>query len=191
MKKFTFITLLLVSTCFSNNSIANSTARSVAIGTSVTSLLIWNPMRLDSVGFDYGVDGDGKFERTRILWLWGLTEKKLGMFNLAPHIELAMGQILPSDPNVNVGITPMLEWQYPINNITLLAETGLGINWLSKKQHHERILSTNMHFGQTLGLGLRWENYQASLRYQHISNADTVRPNNGYNFFGFSIKYHY
>jgi len=148
-------------------------------------------MKLDGVGLDYGKDGD--FERTRLLWLWDIESpiKTLGSINLNGHFELAMGQTQPSPPDVTIGITPVLEWRHATYSWLPFIETGLGANYISKTENQGRTLSTHFQFGEILGVAIEHKGVQLGLRYQHLSNADIVKPNNGYNFYGVVFKYHY
>lgn len=165
--------------------------RESAIGVSVASLLIWNPMKLSAVGLDYGEDE--QFKRTRLLLNWQLKSlpRQYGPISLNGHLELAAGQTQPAPQNVSIGLTPILEWSYNANQFTPFIETGLGINYLTRSEQLERELSTNFQFGETLGIGARYKNIQLSARYQHLSNGDIVKPNNGYNFYGVMFKYWY
>ena len=169
--------------------------RESAILVSMVSLLAWNPMKLDGVGFDRGIDNDFSetFKRTRMLWLWKMEEPidRFGPFTLKGHYELALGQIVPSPQNVNVGFTPVLEWQLEDVPGSPMIETGLGINWLSATQHKQRDLGTHFQFGELLGLAFKLGHWQLGVRYQHISNFDIKEPNNGYNFFNLAVKYWY
>jgi hypothetical protein len=165
--------------------------RESAIGFSVLSLLVWNPMKLDGIGLDYGEDE--QFKRTRMLWLWQFKDpiKTMGPVNLEGHLEFAFGQTQPRPQNVSLGFTPILEWSLPMGDLTPFIETGLGVNYLTRTEQLDRVLSTHFQFGETLGIGTRYRNVQVSARYQHLSNADSVKPNNGYNFYGLAVKFWY
>ncbi|WP_320824319.1 acyloxyacyl hydrolase [Reinekea sp.] len=188
MKKILGLVLILFVTSIAS---ANPAARPAAIGVSVLSLLAWNPMRLTGVGLDYGVDGD--FSRTRLLWLWDLPNplRQLGPLTLSGHLELAMGQTAPSPPDLTLGLTPLLEWRASKHWWVPFIETGLGVNYISLTQNRDRTLSTHFQFGEILGLAMEYRNLKVGLRYQHLSNADMVVPNNGYNFYGAVISYRY
>lgn len=165
--------------------------REPAIAASVISLLVWNPMQLDGVGFDQTQDQD--FERTRMLWLWNVESpiQQWGPVTLNGHLEFAFGQTTPTPPDVSIGLTPVLEWTLQRGDWRGMIETGLGAHYLSKTTHEERELSTHFQFGEILGIGARYRNLQLGLRYQHLSNGDIVKPNNGYNFYGVALKLWY
>jgi hypothetical protein len=162
-----------------------------AIGVSVVSLLIWNPMKLDGVGLDYATDD--QLERTRMLWLWRFKESinRFGPVELNGHVEFAFGQTMPKDPVVSFGLTPVLEWQFPVGTWTPLIETGLGASYFTKTSHLDTQTSTHFQFSEILGVALKTKRVQVGLRYQHHSNGDIVKPNNGYNFYGVTLKYWY
>ena len=188
MKKILGLILLLLCT---STAMANPAARPAAIGVSVLSLLAWNPMRLTGVGLDYGLDGD--FTRTRLLWLWDLSNpiRQFGPLTLSGHLELAMGQTAPSPPDLTLGLTPVLAWRWANQSWAPFIETGLGVNYISLTQNRDRTLSTHFQFGEILGIAMEYRHLKLGLRYQHISNADMVVPNNGYNFYGAVISYRY
>lgn len=165
--------------------------RESAIGVSVLSLLVWNPMQLDGVGFDYSRDVD--FERNRMLWLWDFEQPlyQIGHLSLNGHLEVAFGQTSPAPPNVSFGLTPVLEWTLQHNEWQTFIESGLGANYVSKTTHEDRQLSTHFQFGEILGVGARYKSFQAGLRFQHLSNGDIAVPNNGYNFYGVVFKFWY
>ena len=170
----------------------DSEFRIASIGASVLSLLVWNPMNLESVGFDYGVDEN--FQRTRILWNWKLSKEPIvtwGRLEVQGKYELAVGQVSPFERVVNVGFTPILCWRITGQKWVPFIETGLGGNYLSQTEHDDRDLSSHFQFGETLGIGLDFDALEFSFRYQHLSNGDIVPPNNGYNFYGFSLSYRY
>jgi hypothetical protein len=185
----TALCLLLLSLSLLNTSFAYN--RESAIGVSVLSLLAWNPMKLDGIGIDYGEDES--FKRSRMLWLWRFDDpiKTIGPINLEGHLELAFGQTQPNPQNVSIGLTPILEWTLTIGDFSPFIETGLGVNYLTRTEQLGRELSSHLQFGETLGIGASYKNVQVSARYQHISNADIVKPNNGYNFYGLMLKFWY
>jgi len=161
-----------------------------AIAASVVSLLVWNPMKLDGFGLEQSKDHE--FSRTRMLWLWDIKDPlwQNKYTSLKGHYEFAFGQTMPSDPVVSLGISPVLEWHANSQWLPFI-ETGLGLTWFSKTTHFEREISTPFQFSQILGVGYRYKDIQLGLRYQHHSNGDVVRPNNGYNFYGLTAKFWY
>lgn len=189
------LAILLIILVSSSIKAEESPWRESAILVSVASLLAWNPMKLDGVGFEHGVDNDFSetFKRTRMLWLWKMEEpiKQIGSVTMNGHYEFEFGQILPSPQNVTLAITPIIEWQLKDVPGSPMIETGLSANWLSLAQHGKRDIGTHFQFGQLLGLAFKLGHWQLGVRYQHISNFDIKQPNNGYNFFNLVVKYWY
>ena len=165
--------------------------RESAIGFSVGSLLVWNPMKLDGLGVDYSEDEN--FQRTRMLWLWAMPQDitQVGPLTLRGHYEFAFGQTQPAPQDVSFGFTPILEWQWPVQPVTAFVDTGLGAHYLTRTEHLDRQISTHFQFGEILGIGMKAGKFQVGLRFQHLSNGDIVKPNNGYNFYGVAVKYWY
>jgi hypothetical protein len=128
-----------------------------------------------------------------MLWLWKIYDPlvEFGPLTMTGHYEFAFGQITPSPQNVQIGFTPILEWQISSLPWSPIIETGLSGNWLSMTEQAERQISTHFQFGEVLGLAIKLGDWQIGARYQHLSNGDIKQPNNGYNFYSGVIKYWY
>lgn len=152
-------------------------------------------MKLDGLGIDYGVDTatETDYERARLLWLWRFDEPiySNGRISFDAHLEFAFGQTQPAPQNVTLGLTPVLEWSTTLGNTRPYIETGLGGQWMSRTEHRGREFSTALQFSEILGAGVQVGSVQLGLRYQHVSNGDIKKPNNGYDFYGATFKWWY
>lgn len=163
----------------------------LAVGASVGSALVVNLVNARQAGLDMGWD-DGK-ERARLLLNWALpVERTYGLLQVTTGLELALGSSTYADeeqPMAN--LTPLFDWTLPAGPGHAVLETGLGAAYLSSTSLGPDQYSTHWHFSQILGVGYVYRNWQLGWRYQHISNGSIEKPNNGQNFHGLVLKYHY
>lgn len=163
----------------------------LAVGTSVGTALAVNALSNSSAGFDYAWDS-GK-ERGRLLLNWRLPlEQAFGALRVTSAMELALGQtVFEDEEQPMANLTPLFDWHLNAGPVDWILETGLGVAYLSKTTLGPDIYSTHWQFSEILGLGVRWRSWQVGGRYQHVSNGSVKKPNNGQDFYGFMIKYHY
>ena len=70
-------------------------------------------------------------------------------------------------------------------------EAGVGAHVLSDLDVGTgRDLSTHFQFGDHVGVGLRFGNYDLGVRLQHLSNGGLRNPNPGINFVILRLQYH-
>jgi hypothetical protein len=163
----------------------------LAVGTSLASALVVNVVHARQAGLDFGWD-DGK-ERARLLLNWSLpVERTFGPVQATTGLELALGSTAyKSEEQPMANLTPLFDWTTAVGPGHALLETGLGTAYLSSTELGPDQYSTNWHFSQILGVGYVYGNWQLGWRYQHISNGGIKKPNNGQNFHGLALKYHY
>lgn len=162
-----------------------------AISTSLGTVLVTNAVQASSVGIDYGIDEDK--ERTRLLWTWGLPfERQYGPFRVVSGLEVALGTTLRDgveQPMAN--LTPVFEWRLATGPADVLLETGLGVAYLSRTTLGPDGYGTHFQFSHIFGLGVQYRSWQLGARFQHVSNGNIETPNNGQDFIGLMLKYHY
>ncbi len=92
-----------------------------------------------------------------------------------------------------IGVTPVFRLQK--NQLDgPYVEAGVGAHFLSDTSLGERSFSTSFQFGSHLGIGYRFGARQAfdvSYSYQHLSNADIEKPNDGIDFHQIRLQYHF
>ena len=89
-------------------------------------------------------------------------------------------------PVYDLGFTPVARW-----GRSPYLEGGVGAHVLSDLDvgtGHD--LSTRFQFGDHLGVGMRFGNYDLGLRLQHLSNGGIRNPNPGINFVELRLQYH-
>jgi hypothetical protein len=88
---------------------------------------------------------------------------------------------------VDISLTPVFRYQRDANlssGVTPYMEAGTGPHLISNTRLGFQKYSTAFQFGTLLGFGLGFgENgqYEVAYRFQHISNADIKKPNDGIN----------
>jgi lipid A 3-O-deacylase len=92
-----------------------------------------------------------------------------------------------------IGVTPVFRVQQNDLKGPYL-EGGVGAHLLSHSSLGNAEFSTAFQFGSHLGIGYRFGTRRAldlSYSYQHLSNADIKKPNNGINFHEIRLQYHF
>ncbi|TAM07141.1 MAG: acyloxyacyl hydrolase [Paraburkholderia sp.] len=93
------------------------------------------------------------------------------------------------------GITPMFRIIKDTGWIRPYFEAGPGVRLLSSVYVAPgRTVSTAFQFSETFGVGAQFgerQNYQAGVRFQHLSNAGIKRPNPGINFTQIYLQYNF
>ena len=73
-------------------------------------------------------------------------------------------------------------------------EMAIGFNALTHTWIENRRLSTAFQFGEFVGVGFSFgekNQFDLGARYQHISNADIKRPNDGLSYASIVFQYHF
>ena len=70
-------------------------------------------------------------------------------------------------------------------------EAGIGIAALSDTKIKGRDMASTFQFEDRIGLGVRTESYNLSVRYMHYSNAGLEKPNDGIDIFIATISYRF
>ena len=97
----------------------------------------------------------------------------------------------------DLSLTPVFRTQRDASlssGVSPFAEAGIGLHLLSETRLGNRAFSTAMQFGTLVGFGLGFGEhgqYELSYRFQHISNADIKRPNNGMDLHMMRLSYNF
>jgi lipid A 3-O-deacylase len=93
------------------------------------------------------------------------------------------------------GVTPVFRIIKDTGWIRPYFEAGVGVRMLTHVElTPDRTLSSAFQFADMLGVGAQFgahQNYQAGVRFQHISNADIKTPNPGLNFTWVYVQYNF
>lgn len=117
-------------------------------------------------------------------------------FSLVGEAHLAYWRTRGAHPAVyEAGVGPMLRFIKDSGSVRPYVEVGAGLRMLS----HARIsdsytLSSAFQFTEIVGVGAQFgshQQYQAGLRFQHVSNADIKEPNPGIDFAQLYVQYNF
>ena len=78
--------------------------------------------------------------------------------------------------------------------IALYIEGSVGLNLLTRTRIDDRELSTAFQFGEFIGAGIAFgarREFDIGVRYQHVSNADIKKPNDGLTFGSVVFQYRF
>ncbi|MGN6665699.1 MAG: acyloxyacyl hydrolase [Trinickia sp.] len=93
------------------------------------------------------------------------------------------------------GLQPMVRFIKDTGAIRPYIEAGVGLRVLSHPTITDTYtLSTALQFTEIVGIGAQFgghQQYQAGLRFQHISNAGIKEPNPGINFSQLYVQYNF
>lgn len=92
-----------------------------------------------------------------------------------------------------LGVTPVFRLQKNVLEGPYV-EAGVGAHLLSQTSLGDKSFSTSFQFGSHLGIGYRFgarKAFDLSYSYQHLSNADIKKPNDGIDFHQIRLQYHF
>jgi hypothetical protein len=169
----------------------------------VSALSTTGAARADSWGVQVGggfADHGVKKAQLGGVWDPGLSWWEIGAYHFTAVAEADVAWWHTDQGNVNsnvfeVGITPVLRFIRSSGAIRPYIEVGAGVRYIS----HPRIsdtftLSTAFQFATMAGVGAQFggrQQYQAGVRFQHLSNAGIKEPNPGINFTQFYLQYNF
>ena len=88
----------------------------------------------------------------------------------------------------DVGVTPVL--RYARNARRWYFEAGIGAHIFSDSHVSSDLgFSTRFQFGDHVGMGYRFRDWDAAVRLQHLSNGGIRNPNPGINFLMLRLQY--
>ena len=96
---------------------------------------------------------------------------------------------------VAFGVYPVLRFDLgQMAGVVPYVEAAIGVNVLTHTWIEERRLSTAFQFGEFVGVGFAFgdkRQFDIGARYQHISNADIKRPNDGLTYPSIIFQYRF
>ena len=94
-----------------------------------------------------------------------------------------------------LGLYPILRFDMEaMGGIVPYIEASIGFNLLSHTWIENRRMSTAFQFGEFVGVGVGFgdkRQFDLGARYQHISNADIKRPNDGLSYPSIVFRYRF
>lgn len=149
----------------------------------------------DGVSTELGYnDEDVRLWRVGLQWKWQRRWFRGGSGELGGYWDLSAGGWRDGEDTVyDIGLTPVFRFE-GTGDGSPYVEAAIGFHLLSDlRVSTRRIFSTNFQFGDHLAAGVRFgprNRYDASLRFQHLSNGGIRKPNPGINFLQLRFQYH-
>ena len=146
-------------------------------------------LALDSVSVEKGYGSRGVRLSWRLGAQWSQQLSWLPSERWSFYWDNSFGEWQSESGSVSdLGITPTFRYGSPGHGPYL--DGAIGVHWLSDTKIAPLVeLSTRFQFGDHLGVGWRFKNYDLSLRLQHLSNAGIDNPNPGVNFLLLRLQY--
>lgn len=170
----------------------------------VLGVLVWATMSapsraVDGISFEVG-NGDGTdMGRVGAQWDWKTRWLQGQNWHVGGYWDASVGYWHRGSPPgfnediTDIGFTPVFRLQQ--NDLTgPYLEAAIGFHLLSKTSLGDKRFSTRFQFGDHIGAGIRFGpkgRYDASYRFQHLSNGGIKRPNNGIEFHQIRLQYHF
>jgi len=161
-----------------------------------------NAFALDGMSLEYGHGYSTEMGRVAAFWdfdrkwfdngdwmVTGYWEADLGSWR--GHSAVGNNQTI-----TEIGITPVFRFQQrQLSGIAPYLEGGIGLHLIKPTFiYTNRHFSTAFQFGEHIGFGARFgerHQFDLGIRYQHISNADIKKPNQGINFSQIRFAYNF
>ena len=175
--------------------------RILATGAALGALCFSAPAAaVSGMSVELGTGDHVDMARLGVQWDWRARWFQTTNWHLGGYWDLSLGQwharnaVGAQHSNITeIGLTPVLRFQR--NSLTgPYLEAGIGFHLMSHSSIGDRNMSTAFQFGDHVGIGYRFgakQAFDASYRFQHISNASIKRPNPGINFNQIRLQYHF
>lgn len=154
-------------------------------------------LALDGAAVEYGKNGSHDMLRVGAQWLWQKRWLDNGHRHIGGYWDLALAQWQANaragekDSLIDLGLTPVLRWQSN-DRRGFYIEAGIGAHLISSTELGDKRFGSRFQFGDHLGLGYRLGDagaWDLSYRFQHHSNADIKKPNDGLDFHQIRLQY--
>jgi lipid A 3-O-deacylase len=155
---------------------------------------------VDGIAVEAGNGDSTDLGRIAVQWNWNKRWFQGAEWHVGGYWDLGLGYwhnynaAFWQNSNITeIGLTPVFRLQRnELKGVYL--EAGIGVHLLSETQIGAKQFSTAFQFGDHLGAGYRFGTrgaWDLSYRFQHLSNADIKKPNNGINFSQARLQYHF
>ena len=154
---------------------------------------------VDGISIEAGSGDGADMARVGIQWHWKSQWFQGQDWHVGGYWDLALGRWQRnSAPGFNediteIGLTPVFRLQRNDLQGPYL-EAAIGFHLLSRTSLGDKRFSTQFQFGDHLGAGLRFGAkgaFDLGYRFQHLSNGDIKRPNDGISFHQIRFQYHF
>ena len=157
---------------------------------------------LDGMSIEYGHGYSANMGRVTALWNFDRKWFDNGDWMVTGFWEASIGAWRGHSAQGNnqtvadIGVTPVFRFQQrKLSGVAPYLEGAVGFHLISPTFiYTNRHFSTAFQFGDHIGFGLRFgdrHQFDLGYRYQHLSNADIKKPNQGINFSQVRFTYHF
>lgn len=155
---------------------------------------------VDSMSLELGTGNNTDMGRVGVQWNWNKKWPLGNTWVVSGYWDASFGywrgdrDVSGAQDIYDIGFTPVfrLSGNKPAG---WYAEAGIGAHLLSETRiNNRRQFSTAFQFGDHIGIGYRFGargEYDLGYRFQHLSNADIKKPNNGIDFNQIRFAYHF
>lgn len=157
---------------------------------------------VDGIALTYGDAQRADVQRVQAAaqWHWDRYLLERGDWRLDGYWELMAAGWINDEPEATnsglweLGFTPVFRLQRTLGSaLSPYAEAGVGAHLLSASSVTAgRRFSTAFQFGTHIGVGVRFGSrhaYEVGYRFQHLSNANIRKPNDGIEFHEIRLGY--
>ena len=157
---------------------------------------------VDGIALEYGNGNSVGVElaRAALQWNWNVRWLETGNWHVGGYWDVSVARWFNDEPARtnsglwDLGVTPVLRLQQTTRSaVSPYVEVGVGAHLLSETSvAPDRKFSTAFQFGSHVGVGVRFgprHAYDLSYRFQHMSNADIKKPNDGIDFHEVRLGY--
>jgi lipid A 3-O-deacylase len=160
-------------------------------------------LAIDGVSIEYGRGNMVEMSRVGAIWKWDRSWMNEGQYQVTAFWEASLGRwrgYKPDDNNqsiTEIGITPVFRLSKKnISGEVPYMEGGfIGLHLISPTFiYTNRKFGSSFQFGNHVGFGVRFgehRQFDLGYRFQHLSNGDIKKPNQGINFSQAHFVYHY
>jgi hypothetical protein len=177
-----------------------TTAKSVLAASALWWVTLSAPSHaIDGIAVEGGRGDGADMGRLGVQWDWNKRWFQGQNWHVGGYWDLAVGYWKRSSPPgfneeiTDIGFTPVFRLQQNDLRGPYL-EAAIGFHLLSKTSLGDKRFSTRFQFGDHVGAGVRFGpkgQYDLGYRFQHLSNADIKKPNNGIEFHQIRFQYHF
>lgn len=151
---------------------------------------------IDAISLTYGEDNESqevKLYRLGLQNKWDHTWQNGGAWYVGGYWDAELAYLesdisdSDNDELYDLGLTPVFRMQRDASlskGITPYAEAGIGPHLISETSLGSKRFSTAFQLGGLVGFGLGFGEkgqYEISYRFQHLSNVEIKKPNDGLN----------
>lgn len=110
------------------------------------------------------------------------------------YFELSYNRWKADEETINgVAFSPVFQYAFNtgIPEFHPYVEGGIGVAYIDDYSIKGRNLSSNLHFEDRIGTGIRFHHIDLNFRYMHYSNASLKSPNDGIDMFMGTLSWYF